>query len=122
MAIGLNEKTLDFRESQGLKFSETDSPLALFYVVAISLNSVEPGPKSIHVFDSRISLPSFAGKGFLTYHDVMEGRRSLRLPASISPIAPSDTQSGRQEDSRSAHERLAHRPHSIERRNYPARP
>ena len=51
MAIGLNEKTLDFWESQGLKFSETDSPLALFYVVAISLDSVEPSPKSIHVFD-----------------------------------------------------------------------
>jgi hypothetical protein len=51
MAIGLNEKTLDFWESQGLKFSETDSPLALFYVVAISLDPEEPNPKSIHVFN-----------------------------------------------------------------------
>ena len=64
MATGPNEKTLDW-ESQGLKFSETDSPLALFYVVAISLDLVEPSPKSIHVFAFIIALPAFGGKDFL---------------------------------------------------------
>ena len=66
MANGPKGKTLDW-ESQGLKFSETDSPLALFYVVAISLNSVAPSSKSIHVFAFRIALPAFGGKDFLGF-------------------------------------------------------
>src|SRR5688500_14717116 len=59
-----NEKTLDLGVAGFRRISETDSPLALFSVVAIS-SSPSPNSKSIHVYGFRIALKEMSGKGFL---------------------------------------------------------
>src|SRR3954469_24837452 len=59
MAIGQKRKNPGLGSRRVKKFSETDSPLAFFYVVAISLNLGEPSSKSVHVYALRIALPPF---------------------------------------------------------------
>jgi hypothetical protein len=64
MATGQERKNPETIRVTGFEeFSQTDSPLALFYVVAISF---EPGgPKSIHVSSLKITPEAFSIKSFV---------------------------------------------------------